>query len=104
MTYAVVCKLPQGIALGSTTIRGTAVERNPAVPRPDYLIYGYALTEDVPDQVWEPWISANAKSLLVLNHMIFGSKDLMEARRFAYQHLSASRGMSHGAPQGTVAP
>ena len=35
--------------------------------------------------------------------MIFGSKDVMEARRFAHQHPRGA-GLMAGAPTGTVKP
>jgi len=103
MPYAVVCKMPNGIAIGGTTIHGTAYDRGPGRIRPSHLIYGWALTEGVPDAVWETWREANKNSVLVLNSMIFGSKDLIEARRFAYQHQGRA-GFGMGAPRGTVAP
>lgn len=103
MAYAVVCKLSGGIAIGSTVIRGTAVDRSK--PRPAYIIYGWALTEGVPDDVWEAWFNANARSPMVQSQMIFGSKDLMEARRFAYQHSGIrAPGFGAGTPQGKVNP
>jgi hypothetical protein len=95
MPYNVVCKLPLGIVVGGVVIRGTAYDRSE--DRPDYLIYGYALTENVPEQPWEQWMIDNQRSAMVQNGMIFGSKDLMEARRFARDHIGVEIGMSLGA-------
>jgi hypothetical protein len=97
MPYNVVCKLPLGIVVGGVVIRGTAYERDPKKPPPE-RVYGYALTEDVPEQPWEQWMIDNQRSIMVQNGLIFGSKDLMEARRFARDHIGVSAGMSGGAP------
>lgn len=102
MPYAVVSKLQQAIAIGSVVIRGNAVDRSPGKSHPEYRIYGWALTTDVPDDVWETWIKASARSHAVVNGMIFGSKDLMEARRYAFQN-GRGAGFGAGAPRGTVA-
>ncbi|QPF81667.1 hypothetical protein IC762_17740 [Bradyrhizobium genosp. L] len=101
MPYAVVSRLTQGLAIGAHVIRGTNYDRSKE--RPDYLIYGWALTENIPDAVWESWFEANKSAPFIVNKMVFGSKDLMEARRFAHGRL-AGIGLADGAPQGAVKP
>lgn len=74
----VACKIASGIALGGADgvkVAGTAFEPQPGIPGPPRP-GGFAITSNVPRDVWEQWLHDNERSVMVTRQLIFADPDL----------------------------
>ena len=107
---SVACKVPNGLVLrqfksrkenqlvlggGSREVEvfyqtGEGIKVNgpkPLSAQPNFAMPGgYALTHDVPADLWESWLNANKDSMMVKNKQIFAAASSEAASRMAVEH------------------
>ena len=85
----VACKIPNGLILSGAgkqfTLLGpgkVAVNERPG---------GYAITPNVPNDIWEEWAKTHADSELIQNHLVFAEDNLnvLQARAWGRNRIKS---------------
>lgn len=121
-TVTVACKLPNGIVLrafdmvdaeeaapsgqrtvkraqqreGTCRIRGNALDLEQVKRDPENIppmSMGFALTHDVPRDLWENWLEANRQTEMVKNGLIFAHGEEASLRAMASERRGVRTGM-----------
>jgi len=117
-TVSVACKLPHGLVLrifniceidvpvmgGGFKKEKQAQERDEAYVVHGWshaqnaaphctIIGGYAITEGIPKQHWELWLSQNKNSDMVKNHLIFAQNTVASVKDQSKEHAEQRSGL-----------
>ncbi len=84
------CKLPHGLNIEGVRINGVAYDRGGPAPE---LFGGYALTFNVPVDIWETWRAANIRSPVVVNQLVFADQSLGTLKAKARSLASTRSGL-----------
>jgi hypothetical protein len=99
----VACKLPNGLDIGGFVLKGAhsaMLDQTTLKPMGTGQIGGYAITHDVPDDVWERWLRDNRNSPIVTNGLVHGCSDPVELEAWCYWNARVQG--THRAPQTPV--
>lgn len=71
----VACKVANGLNINGAGKQATLL--GPGKLEPKDCPGGYAITPNVPDELWEAWSKANADSALIENKIVFAEENLI---------------------------
>lgn len=101
---SVACKLPNGVLVGSTPVRGYAkhVEERlhggivPTDLTTSPYVGGYAITDGVDEAEWDAWSKSRGDLDIIAKQLVFAERDPVECRLRARR---LARSVSRHAPQ-----
>jgi hypothetical protein len=93
----VASKLTHSIMIGGVVVKGLARAFDPGAPEPSYIVYGWAISADIPDAAWEAWVASTPLSARF--NLVFGDPDMQKVRQFAYQNRRAVNPLANGVGQ-----
>lgn len=67
---------------------------------PVQMSFGYALTHNVPKDLWDNWLSFNVRSSLVINRMVFAAPKLPDVTAMARENERRRSGQEPVDPAG----
>ncbi len=116
-TVTVACKFPHGIILrtfemvdkwddgakrmgkesrqrpGMFTIKGTGNPKKVGREHQAQIVGGYAITQNVPANLWKAWLEDNKDSDLVKNQLIFAFEKLIDVEAKARDNAKSRSGL-----------
>jgi hypothetical protein len=78
----VACKVPNGLNISGAGKQITLL--GPGNLQPQDKFGGYAITPNVPNDLWEAWSKANADSALIENKIVFAEENLQTLQARAW--------------------
>ena len=100
----VASKFSNGLDLGGYVLRPAMIgheDSQKAISPGRERIAGYEITRNVPDAIWQRWEQGNKSSPILLNNLVFGTKDEDELNAFCWQNHSV-RGWGKAGQDGST--